>query len=330
MTTPPSIELDNVHKSFRTKAPGQPPVHAVRGIDLSVSPGEVVAFLGPNGAGKTTTLDMVIGLTTPDRGTARVFGADPRQAVLAGQVSAVLQTGGLLRDLTVRETVRLIASTFAEHQPVDSVLERADLRGIAKRKVSKCSGGEQQRLRFALALLPDPDLLILDEPTTGMDVGVRRGFWDAIQADADAGRTVLFATHYLHEAEQFAQRIVMVAGGRVVADGSMAEIRASYADRTVSVDVPAGLAGQELHAWVRTVSALPGVREWTVSGGRIRLEADAGDSDALAHHLLRDHAARNLEITGVDLESAFVELTGQPADGVAPGGSTAELLSESA
>src|SRR5699024_4358015 len=137
----------------------------------------------------------------------RVLGRSPRRAVREGRISAVLQSGGLLRDLTVAETVRMIASTFTEHVPVPEVIERAGIASIARRRVSKCSGGEQQRLRFALALLPDPDLLVLDEPTAGMDVSARAEFWDTMRADAASGRTVVFATHYLEEADTFAERI---------------------------------------------------------------------------------------------------------------------------
>src|SRR5690606_34687861 len=220
------------------RSPGGETVRAVDGVDLSIAPGEVVAFLGPNGAGKTTTLDMLLGLATPTSGEVRVFGQPPRQAVAAGRVSAVLQTGGLLRDLTVAETVRMIASTYRHHAPVGEVLERAGLTPLSRRRVAKLSGGEQQRLRFALALLPDPDLVVLDEPTAGMDVSARREFWDTMHADALAGRTVVFATHYLEEAEAFARRTVMIAGGRIVADGPTAEVRARASGRTVSADLP--------------------------------------------------------------------------------------------
>ena len=219
----PAIELAGLTKHFR--ASGGVTVHAVDGVDLTVHQGEVVALLGANGAGKTTSLDIVLGLTRPTRGTARVLGRHPHEAVAAGRVSAVLQSGGLLRDLTVRETVELVASLCLDPRPADEVLERAGLTGISRRMVSKCSGGEQQRLRFALALLPDPDLLVLDEPTAGMDVAARHEFWDAMHDDAAAGRTVVFATHYLEEAESFAARIVLMAGGKVLADGSTSEIR---------------------------------------------------------------------------------------------------------
>src|SRR5690625_1811154 len=179
--TAPAVELQALRKTFRGK---DGPIVAVDGVDLSIGHGEIVAFLGPNGAGKTTTLDMILGLVEPDSGTARVMGTKPRAAVQAGRVSALLQTGGLLRDLTVAETVRYIASTFPDHRPIAEVLERAGLNELAGRKVSKSSGGEQQRLRFALALVPDPDLLILDEPTAGMVVSARRQFWDTMRNEA--------------------------------------------------------------------------------------------------------------------------------------------------
>ena len=175
----PAIALQGVTRSFGD-------VTAVDELDLSIGQGEVVAFLGPNGAGKTTTIDMILGLSEPTAGSVRVLGLQPRQAIARGLVSAVMQTGGLLKDLTVRDTVRYVASLFAGTQNVDDVLATAGIADIANRQVNKCSGGEQQRLRFALALLPDPALLLLDEPTTGMDVGRRNAFWKAIRADADA------------------------------------------------------------------------------------------------------------------------------------------------
>ncbi|WP_434699496.1 ABC transporter ATP-binding protein [Trueperella pyogenes] len=158
-----------------TKRFGQ--LSAVAGIDLTIGVGEVVALLGPNGAGKTTALDMILSLTTPTSGELNVLGTTPTQAIRAGRISALLQTGGLLADMTVRETVTYIAAAYPNPQPVEEVLARTGLTPIAGRRVSKCSGGEQQRLKFALALLPEPDILILDEPTTGMDVAARREFW---------------------------------------------------------------------------------------------------------------------------------------------------------
>ena len=180
------------------------PVRAVDGVDLTVPVGEVLALLGPNGAGKTTLLDMALGFSPPSDGTVRVLGSDPVAAVRQGRVGAVLQTGGLLEDLSVRETVAMVAGCHRRHIGVPAALERAGLTGLAGRRVKKCSGGERQRLRFALALLTDPELLILDEPTAGMDVRARHDFWDTMHAEADRGRTIVFATHFLPEAEDFA------------------------------------------------------------------------------------------------------------------------------
>lgn len=296
------IHLQGVTKAFRS---GSGTVQAVAGVDLDIAPGQVVAILGPNGAGKTTTLDMILGLTPPDTGAVTAFGQPPRDAVHAGRVSAVLQTGGLLRDLTARETVRFIASTFTGHQPVDTVLQRAGLADKGDRIVAKLSGGEQQRLRFALALLPDPDLLVLDEPTAGMDVTARRDFWRTMHADAERGRTILFATHYLEEADDFADRIVLMADGRVVADGTTEEIRARGSGRTVSADVRRGDVG----AAVARLRALPGTTRVTTSGERVT--AIGEDSDALARVLLTELGGSNLEVTTASLDAAFLAITGE-------------------
>jgi ABC-2 type transport system ATP-binding protein len=297
----PALELNGLAKTFRTAEDGV--VHAVEHVDLTVRPGEVVALLGPNGAGKTTTLDMVLGLTSPTSGVASVFGRPPREAVMAGRISAVLQSGGLLRDLSVRETVQMVASVFEHPQPVDDVLARAGLADISSRKVAKCSGGEQQRLRFALALLPDPDLLVLDEPTAGMDVGARRDFWDTMRADADAGRTVVFATHYLEEADTFAERIVLMARGRVVADGTTAEIRARASGRTVSADLP----GRGESEFLARLHDLPEVTAVSSHGSRVVVAST--DSDAVARALLTDLGGTNVEVVTASLESAFLAIT---------------------
>jgi ABC-2 type transport system ATP-binding protein len=290
--TRPAVELVDLHKNFKQ-------VQAVRGMTLAIEPGEIVALLGPNGAGKTTTIDMILGLSQPSSGSVAVYGMQPRQAIDSGQVSAVMQTGGLLKDLTVQETARYTASLFAGARPVDEVLERAGIKAIADRRVGKCSGGEQQRLRFAMALLPDPELLILDEPTTGMDVEGRRGFWSAIRQDAEKGRTVLFATHYLEEADIYADRIILLRHGVVVADGTSSEVKALAAGRTVRATIPdadaAGLAG------------VPGADSVEVRGDTVYIHAN--DSDAVARYLLTSTGAKDLEITARALEDAFIALT---------------------
>lgn len=291
-----AVQATALTKSFGSVA-------AVAGVDLAVRPGEIVAFLGPNGAGKTTTIDMLLGLSTPDTGEVRVFGRPPRTAVVHGLVSAVLQTGGLLTDLTARETLELTASLFAETRAVDEVLERAGIREIADRRVGLCSGGQQQRLRFAMALLSDPGLLLLDEPTTGMDVEGRRAFWGAIRADAERGRTVLFATHYLEEADEYADRIVLMSRGRVVADGTTSAIKNVVSGRIVRATLP----GADLAA----LAGFPRVSSVDAKGDRIMVHTD--DSDALARHLLTRTDARNVEITAQTLENVFLALTSEGA-----------------
>lgn len=287
-----AVDAQNLQKSFGK-------VQAVNGIDLKIKPGEVVAFLGPNGAGKTTTIDMLLGLSKPDHGSVRVYGKSPRQAIAHGQVSAVMQTGGLLKDLTVRETVALTASLFAESRPVDECLERAGIKDIGDRIVSKCSGGQQQRLRFAMALVSDPGLLILDEPTTGMDVEGRRDFWNAIHADAERGRTVIFATHYLDEADAYADRIILVRKGQIVADGSSAQIKSLASGRTVRASV----SSLDQSA----IAALPGVDSVELRAGIVSVHSK--DSDAVARYLLNRTDAKDLEVTSHNLEDAFLALT---------------------
>ncbi len=287
-----AADLRGVHKSFGH-------VHAVRGVDLRLETGEIIALLGPNGAGKTSTIDMLLGLSQPDSGTVSVFGMSPRQAIARGLVSAVMQTGGLLADLTVAETAQYTASLFAAAEPIGEVLRRAGIAELADRKVGKCSGGEKQRLRFAMALLSDPELLVLDEPTTGMDVEGRRGFWAAIRQDAEQGRTILFATHYLEEADAYADRIILLRHGEVVADGTSAQIKSLVAGRTVRATLP-GARQAEL-------AALPGATSAEVRGDTVLIQAS--DSDAVARHLLTATPARDLEITSGGIEEAFMALT---------------------
>jgi ABC-2 type transport system ATP-binding protein len=304
----PAIHLGGVTKDFGK-------VHAVRRIDLEIEQGEIVAFLGPNGAGKTTTIDMVLGLTRPTAGDVEVLGLPPRQAIARGLVSAVMQTGGLLKDLTVRETVAYTASLFVDTQPVDDVLEHAGITGLADRKVAKCSGGEQQRLRFAMALLSDPALLLLDEPTTGMDVEGRRAFWSAIRADAEKGRTVLFATHYLEEADQYADRIVLMRKGRIVADGTGSQIKALATGRTVRATVE--------HPDHEALSRIAGVDSVEVRGETVVVHAK--DTDSVARYLLTETGARDLEITARGIEEAFLTLTGDDAEEPGDTGDTGDI-----
>ena len=282
------------------------PVRAVAGVDLDIVAGETVALLGPNGAGKSTTIDMLLGLARPDAGEVTVFGRTPEEAVRAGLVGAMLQSGGLISEVSVRELLVLAASLYPAPMPVDEVLERADLTELADRRTTKLSGGQTQRVRFALSLVADPELLVLDEPTAAMDVETRRRFWTSMRQLAAAGRTVLFATHYLDEADEFADRIVLMAQGRVVADGPATAIKAVVGGRTIRATLP-GVPEAAL-------AALPGVGAVERHGDSVRLTCT--DSDlALRALLAAQPAARDIEVGGADLEDAFVALT-SPASGV--------------
>ncbi|HEY0119937.1 MAG TPA: ABC transporter ATP-binding protein [Cellulomonas sp.] len=300
--SPPALSLRGVRKVFSSA--GARPVVAVDGIDLEIGAGEIVAFLGPNGAGKTTTLDMVLGLVAPTAGTIEVLGGPPEAAARGGRVSAVLQSGGLLRDLTVGETVRAMAALHGAQERIPTVMARAGVTQLVGRKVRACSGGEQQRLRFALALLPDPRVLVLDEPTAGMDVGARRSFWETMHEETRDGRTVVFATHYLEEAQAFAPRTVLIDRGRILADGPTAQLRALVGDRTVTAIVP-GADDTALDA----LRAVPGVREVRREGERVTVDGTSSDEVALL--LLTGLGGHDLEIAAPTLESAFLALTGE-------------------
>ena len=290
-----AITLTGVTKTFPGKH-GR--VEAVRGVDLEIKPGEVVAFLGPNGAGKTTTIDMILGLSEPTTGNVTVFGMTPHAAVARGLVAAVMQTGGLLKDLTVRESVEYVAALFPDARPVDDVLATAGITDLADRRLGKCSGGEQQRVRFAMALVPDPALIVLDEPTTGMDVNARRAFWKP-SMPTPRGRTILFATHYLEEADAWADRVVVMRDGEIVADGSSSDIRAAGGGRRVSATWP--------DADIALVEAIEGVSGVDVHGDQIVVHTS--DSDAVARELLTRTTAHSLDIASRGIEDAFVELT---------------------
>src|SRR4051794_19543109 len=293
----PAVELRDVTRTFRSP---RRPVRAVDGVTLVIEPGEIVALLGPNGAGKSTTIDMLVGLGTPDTGTVSILGRSPADAVVAGEVGALLQTGQLIRDLTVRELVTMIGSLYPSPLGVDEVIELVGIEGIADRRTERLSGGETQRVRFALALVSDPQLLVLDEPTVAMDVAGRHAFWLAMRAFAARGRTVLFATHYLDEADAHADRAVLMAKGRIVADGPTTEIKAMVGLRTIRATLPDVAAA--------TLEALPGVRSAERHGDAVVL--GCADSDAAVRALLADcPQARDIEITTAGLEQAFLELT---------------------
>ena len=275
-------------------------IQAVRGVDLKVAPGETVALLGPNGAGKTTTIDMILGLIRPDAGAVSIFGASPRSAVQQGWVGGMLQSGSPLDQLKVRELVTLMASYYPKPLDVDDVLAQTGVAEFAGQWTNRLSGGQAKRVRFAVALVGNPDLLILDEPTALIDVEGRRQFWAAMRDVTACGKTVIFSTHYLEEADTYADRIVLMAHGQIVADGPATEIKASVGRRTVRATLP--------DVEVASLQALPGVLSARRQG--ITVTLSCSDADAATNALLRTFpGARDLEVHGSSLEDAFLDLT---------------------
>jgi ABC-2 type transport system ATP-binding protein len=295
--TQAGIEARGLTKTFRSPAG---PVEAVRGVDLSIARGEAVALLGPNGAGKSTTIDMLLGLTRPDQGEVSLFGESPADAVAGGEIGAMLQTGSLIPDLSVREVVTMMAALYPSPMDVGETLELTGIGALAERRTQKLSGGETQRARFAIALVSNPELLVLDEPTVGMDVEGRRAFWATMRELAGRGKTILFATHYLEEADAYADRAVLMARGRIVADGPTTEIKARVGSRVIRATLPGADLGE--------LEQLPGVTGAELHGETAILTCS--DSDAAIRALLAGYEeARDVEITGAGLEQAFVELT---------------------
>lgn len=196
-------------------------------IDLTVARGSTVALMGANGAGKSTLLDLVCGLTRPRAGWVRVDGTDAHTAVRTGRVGAMLQSGGLLPDLNVGETLGLFVELFDHRVDRDGLLDEVGLAALRDRRVGACSGGEQQRLRWAIARASDPDLLVLDEPTAGMDWLGRHEFWEQVRALTRRGCTVLYSSHYADEVEAIADRVLLLSGGRLVVDAGPGELTAA-------------------------------------------------------------------------------------------------------
>jgi ABC-2 type transport system ATP-binding protein len=291
MTTETAVSLKGVTRKYGA-------VQAVAGVDLSIRTGEVVALLGPNGAGKSTTIEMLLGLVRPDQGSVQVYGGTPVDAIAQGQVGVMLQSGGIIEDAKVGELVNLVAGLHKDPMPVAEALDRAGIGDLADRKMKGLSGGQKQRVRFAMAIIPQPDLIVLDEPTTGMDVEARRDFWASMHAETARGRTVLFATHYLEEADAYADRVVLMRHGKVVADGTAAQIKASVSGRTIRATVP----GADL----ANLASLPGVRNVETRGEVVLLQC--ADSDDTLRYLLSNTRAHDIEVTSADLEDAVLAI----------------------
>lgn len=300
--TSAAAELRGVSKRY-----GQ--VTALDGVDMTLAAGQVTAILGPNGAGKTTAVRLILGLAQPTSGTVRLLGHDPLATAARQRVGVMLQVSKVPETLRVAEHVELFSSYYPSPLPASEIIEAAGLAGLEQRAFGKLSGGQRQRLLFALAICGDPDFLVLDEPTVGLDVEARRGFWAEMRRLVSRGRSLLLTTHYIEEAEALADRIVILQGGRIIADGSPADIKARVAGR--SIRCVTNLSPAEM----KTIPGVRGVRQEKQATVLVAAEVESVVRELLA----RDSSLAELEIARANLEDAFLELTiAEPARAASP------------
>ncbi|PYN75287.1 MAG: ABC transporter ATP-binding protein [Candidatus Rokuibacteriota bacterium] len=287
------VELIAARKRF-----GQ--VEALKGVDLTIRPGELVAILGPNGAGKTTSISLMLGLRRPTAGQARLFGYDPADRRARSRCGVMLQESGTTGVLTVREIVDLFRAYYPSPLPTATAITLAGLEAKAGARAGTLSGGERQRLYFALAVCGDPEALFLDEPTVGMDVEARRAVLDGLRALSTGGKTIVLTTHYLEEADQLANRIVVIDRGVVIADATPREIKSRIPSKRISFSAGTSVGDS-------TFRGLP-VQSLEVTDHRVRLLSN--EPELILKTLFeRGVAIRDLEVTGADLEEAFLSLT---------------------
>jgi ABC-2 type transport system ATP-binding protein len=275
-------------------------VTALDHVSFEIARGATVALLGPNGAGKSTAIDTMLGLRTPTSGQVRVLGMTPSAAVAAGKIGGMVQTGGLPEGAKVSELVGLFRQLYRDRRSLRELLRLAGITDLADRRADQLSGGQTQRVRFALALAGQPDLLFLDEPTASLDVEARREFWQSVRAIAEQGTTVLFATHYLDEADANASRIIVASHGRVLADGTPAQIKAYTSIRTVRLRTP--------EPDTSVLLRLPGVGDVSASGDAVTIRTADADATLPALYAL-GRPVRGLEVGGGGLEEALLALT---------------------
>jgi len=291
----PVVSFENVSKYYGR-------LKAVDGLTLDLRAGETTALLGPNGAGKSTSLDMLLALRKPTSGKIQMFGSDPYTGVKSGRVGAMLQSGGLMPEVTVRELVTLVTGLHPRPEPVETTLKRAGIAQFADQRVDRLSGGQTQRVRFALAICGQSELIVLDEPTTAMDVETRRLFWSSMKEEVAEGRTLLFATHYLEEADQAADRILVINRGRLLADGTPAEIKARAGAKRISFRL------DEVNE--PFLLGLPGLVNLEVRHDIVQIQSS--DSDATLYAVLdAGYRPRDIEVTSLGLEQAFLAITAE-------------------
>jgi ABC-2 type transport system ATP-binding protein len=281
-------------------------ITAVDALTLSIEPGTVTALLGPNGAGKTTAVRLMLGLTRPTSGSARLFGGDPTDPAARRRVGVMLQIAKVPETLRVREHIDLFRSYYAAPMPLDAALAAAGLAALADRKYGELSGGQQQRVQFALAICGNPEVLFLDEPTVGLDVAARRSFWHEVRRLSERGTGILLTTHYLEEADALADRVIVLQQGRVGADASPAELKTLAAARRIRcvTSLP-----------VTHIERLPGVQSVRRDGAATEIFTSVAEQVS-RELLIADASLAGLEITGAGLEEAFLTLTSASAGGV--------------
>ena len=306
--TGPVVSFENVSKHYGS-------LRAVDGLSLELRRGETVALLGPNGAGKSTSLDMLLALRKPTAGKIAMFGKDPYHAVKSGSVGAMLQSGGLMPEVTVRELVTLVTKLHPNPEPVATTLKQAGIAEFADQRVDRLSGGQTQRVRFALAICGKSELIVLDEPTAAMDVETRRLFWNSMKEEVAEGRTLLFATHYLEEADQAADRILVINRGRLLADGTPAEIKARAGAKRISFRLD--------RVDEQFLLGLPGLVNLEVSNDIVQIQSS--DSDATLYAILdAGYRPREIEVSSLGLEQAFIAITAEDDRANGDGGRNAD------
>jgi len=289
-------ELRDATKRFGT---GVETVEAVTGVDLTVRAGELLAVLGPNGAGKTTAISMLTGLRRPTSGTARLFGRDPRDVAARQRIGVMLQDSGVPETLRVRELLNEFRGYYRDPLPLPAVIAATGLDGLERRLYGELSGGQQRRVLFAIAMCGNPELLFFDEPTTGLDVEVRRGLWATLRELTTAGAGVVLTTHYLEEADALADRIVVIDRGRIIAEGSPTGIKALVPGRRIRAQTAVSAAEAQ---------AFRGVQRASREGPWLEL-LTSGAEPALRELMARDPAIANITVVEPSLEDAFLALT---------------------
>ena len=290
-----AIRVRDLHKSYGTQA-------AVRGVSLEIEEGEVYALLGHNGAGKSTLVEILEGHRVRDNGEVSVLGVDPARGgrVFRDRIGIVLQTSGVERELTVREAIDLYGSAYRRRRPAEEVIALVGLDDKATARIDTLSGGQQRRLDLGLGIVGHPEVLFLDEPTTGFDVAARRKSWELIEDLCRLGTTVLLTTHYLDEAAHLADRVGVLSGGALVAEGTPADLTAGQGDTVVSFTVAGAEPGD-------MAGVLPGSSSWTGQRGAFTSADPTRDLHAVTGWAL-EHGARldALSVSRPTLEDVFL------------------------